>query len=380
MNMSGETGREMTRVNERLKTSLGTIWSVRLPRTSAPRRMVLASLAALVLMLGAVGTSFAGQYRYEVRDGDTLESVAATFGVDPQAIAASSYMPDGNTLTAGQVIVIPEPGQSPSDAAAMAASKEGTSPWISTFHAVQSGETLDGIAATFGLDAQALADFNGITDITSITAGQQLAIPPSRDGADVLTSARVATSTHAADVVVPGVPAYAQSRNLSCEYASVHIATATFGNAIPEDALISSIPVTRNPHDGYRGNIDGWWGNTDDYGIYPEALAPAINGYGFATDIFYGEGDITQLKAELDAGHPVVVWIGLWGDTRQRLSDEGSYSVATGMHVVVAYGYDNDGIYVSDPAHGNYNFYSWDTFVGMWKVLDGMSMAVYPAS
>lgn len=370
----------MTLLAERKKLSKGTNWSMRFPRTRAPRRMVLASLAALVLMLGAVGTSFAGQYRYEVQDGDTLESLAATFGVDPQAIAASSYMPNGDTLTAGQVIVIPEPGQSPSDAAAMAASREGTSPWIATVHAVQSGETLDEIAVGYGLDAQAIADFNGITDLTSIAVGQQLAIPPSRDGAGVLTSARVATSTHAADVVVPGVPTYAQSRNLSCEYASVHIATATFGNAIPEDVLISSIPIAKNPHAGYRGNIDGWWGNTDDYGIYPEALAPTVNAYGFATDIFYGEGDTTQLKNELDAGHPVIVWIGLWGDTRRGLSDDGSYSVASGMHVVVAYGYDNEGIYVSDPAHGNYNFYTWDTFVGMWKVLDGMSMAVYPSS
>ncbi|MGI8484790.1 MAG: C39 family peptidase, partial [Thermomicrobiales bacterium] len=208
----------------------------------------------------------------------------------------------------------------------------------------------------------------------------QLAIPPSRDGQQAQSSAQQAMSTHAADVTVPGVPTYAQTRNLSCEYAAVHVATATFGNAIPENVLINSIPITKNPHNGYRGNIDGWWGNTDDYGIYPEALTPVVHDYGYATDIFYAQGDTSQLKAELDAGHPVLVWLGLWGNTRERLSDDGNYSVATGMHVVVAYGYDNDGVYVSDPAHGNYNFYSWDAFVGMWNVLDGMSMAVYPGN
>jgi len=62
-----------------------------------------------------------------------------------------------------------------------------------------------------------------------------------------------------------------------------------------------------------------------------------------------------------------------------RLTDDGNYSVASGMHVVTAYGYDDNGIYVSDPANGELEFYSWDEFVGMWKVLDGMSMAVYPA-
>lgn len=381
--MPRESGWEIMPVNELKKAVVAqkTSVSMRFPRMSAPRRVVLASLAVLVLMLGAVSSSFAAsQYRYEVQDGDTLDSVAATFGVDPQAIAASSYMPNGDTLTPGQVIVIPEPGQSPSDAAAMAATREGTSPWIYTVYTVQSGETLDGIAAAYGLDSKALADFNGISDAASINAGQQLAIPPSRDGQQAQASAQEATSSHAADVVVPKVPTYAQSRNLSCEYAAVHIATAAFGNAIPESVLINSISVTKNPHNGYRGNIDGWWGNTDDYGIYPEALAPVIHDYGYSTDIFYGQGDTTQLKAELDAGHPVLVWIGLWGDTRERLADDGNYSVAKGMHVVVAYGYDNDGIYVSDPAHGNYNFYSWDAFVGMWKVLDGMSMAVYPGN
>lgn len=381
--MSRELGREKMPVNEWKQTAAAqkTGASMRFPRMSALRRVVLASLAVLVLMLGAASSSFAAsQYRYEVQDGDTLDSVAATFGVDPQAIAASSYMPSGDTLTPGQVIVIPEPGQSPSDAAAMAATREGTSPWIYTMYTVQSGETLDGIASAYGLDSKALADFNGISDATNITVGQRLAIPPSRDGQQAQASAQEATASHAADVVVPKVPTYAQSRNLSCEYAAVHIATAAFGNAIPESVLINSIPVTKNPHNGYRGNIDGWWGNTDDYGIYPEALVPVIHDYGYSTDIFYGQGDTTQLKAELDAGHPVLVWLGLWGDTRERLADDGNYSVAKGMHVVVAYGYDNDGIYVSDPAHGNYNFYPWDAFVGMWKVLDGMSMAVYPGN
>jgi hypothetical protein len=47
--------------------------------------------------------------------------------------------------------------------------------------------------------------------------------------------------------------------------------------------------------------------------------------------------------------------------------------------VVTVYGYDDSGVYVSDPAKAALDFYSWDEFVGMWKVLDGMSMAVYPA-
>jgi uncharacterized protein YvpB/LysM repeat protein len=318
-------------------------------------RMAIASIAALIVVLGAFGTGFA-QNRYEVQEGDTLASIAETFGVDPTAIVASSYMPDGETLQAGQVIIIPQVGQSPSEAAAMAAEREGTSPWVVSAHWAEWGDTLDSIGAPFGV------------------TGAQLLIPvvPEGEGNGTVVE-------RVPDVVVPNVPTYRQSRNLSCEYAATYIATSAFGNPIAEDVMIESIPVALNPHYGYRGNIDGLWGNTDDYGIYPEALAPTLNSYGFVGETFYSEGDTSYLIANIDAGKPVVVWLGLWGDTRVKLDDEGTYSVAAGMHVMTVYGYSDEGVFLSDPATGGTKFYDWNTFVDLWSVLDGMAMAVYPA-
>jgi uncharacterized protein YvpB/LysM repeat protein len=336
-------------------------------------RMAVAALAALVLLIGAFGTSLA-QQRYEVQEGDTLQSIAETFGVDPAAIAASSWMPGGDSLSAGQVIVIPDIGQSPSEAAEVAAAQEGTSPWVVSAHWVEAGDTLDSIGAQYGVTGSQLAEFNGIEDVTNLLVGTRILIPvtPDQDGAAI-------TTLRTPDVAVPGVAFYPQSRNLSCEFAAAHIATTAFGAGIPEDVFITQVPVRLNPHLGYRGNIDGLWGNTDDYGVYPEALVPVLNEYGFVGDVFYGMGDTSQVIAQIDAGHPVVVWLGMWGDTRVHLSDDGDYSVASGMHVMTAYGYDDEGIFLSDPAHGNEAFYTWDAFVGMWSVLDGMSMAVYPA-
>jgi hypothetical protein len=46
------------------------------------------------------------------------------------------------------------------------------------------------------------------------------------------------------------------------------------------------------------------------------------------------------------------------------------------MHVMVAYGYDDDGVYLSDPGSGTYVYYGWDTFMGLWNVLDGMALGV----
>jgi uncharacterized protein YvpB len=171
---------------------------------------------------------------------------------------------------------------------------------------------------------------------------------------------------------------YTQSRNLSCEYAATYAATTAFGAGVPEQVFIDSTPLAANPHYGYRGNIDGWWGNTTDYGIYAEALVPTLNANGFYGEVMYTQGDVGPLVAHLDAGHPVVVWLGFWGDTREVLTDQDTYSVFAGMHVVTVSGYNDAGVFVMDPAKGTTNFYDWATFQELWSIVDGMGLAVYP--
>jgi uncharacterized protein YvpB len=175
------------------------------------------------------------------------------------------------------------------------------------------------------------------------------------------------------------VPTYRQERNLSCEYAALYIATAAWGNGISEYAFDDVVGWSDNPHWGYRGNITGWWGNTTDYGVYAEPLAWALDQYGFFGDVFYAQGDSSQLIARLDNGVPTLVWLGLWGDQSVTdVTDGVYYTVVAGMHVMVAYGYDDSGVYLSDPAVAGYRFYSWGDFMAMWNVLDGMALGVSP--
>jgi hypothetical protein len=51
-------------------------------RTSTSKRMMLATLAAILIVVSAATTSLAGQQRYEVREGDSIESFASSSGVD----------------------------------------------------------------------------------------------------------------------------------------------------------------------------------------------------------------------------------------------------------------------------------------------------------
>ena len=175
------------------------------------------------------------------------------------------------------------------------------------------------------------------------------------------------------------VPSYVQQRNLSCEYASLTIATGTFGYAVSEYEFDGRVGWSANPHWGYRGNINGWWGNTWDYGVYAEPLVAPLAEFGFYGEVFYGGGDAGALINRLDRGMPTLVWIGLWGNTAYYdWAEGGGFKLAAGYHVVVAHGYDANGVYVSDPASGSYNYYDWGTFLSMWSVLDGMSLAVAP--
>ena len=176
------------------------------------------------------------------------------------------------------------------------------------------------------------------------------------------------------------VPTYSQQRNLSCEYASLVIAMGAFDTWVSEWDLDGIVGWSENPHWGFRGDINGVWGNTDDYGVYAGALVPALNAYGFWGDEFYAQGDSSALTSRLDAGNPTLVWIGMWGDTGfyEYTADGTRYKLLPGLHVVVAYGYDDAGVYVSDPATGGSRFFDWGTFMWMWNAMDGMGLAVGP--
>jgi uncharacterized protein YvpB len=184
----------------------------------------------------------------------------------------------------------------------------------------------------------------------------------------------------ASDAVRIGVPTLAQQRNLSCEYAALAMAMGTYGVWVSEYDFDDRVGWSENPHWGYRGDISGWWGNTDDYGVYASALAPALADFGFYGEEFYAQGNATALTARLDQGTPVLVWLGLWGNTGfyEYANDGTPYRLVPGLHVVVADGYDSGGVYAADPATGGMKYYDWSTFMSFWNVMDGMGLSVSP--
>jgi uncharacterized protein YvpB len=210
------------------------------------------------------------------------------------------------------------------------------------------------------------------------------AIVPTADGAcegdakEITASAEISIPLGGGDVNgAPSFPTTYQRHTLSCEYASLQIATAALGNEIDEDTFIPLVASAKNPHNGYRGDIDGAFGSTDDYGVYAEPLVDALAQVGFVGTVWY-DPEQWAIQAQLDAGHPTLVWISTHGDTGFYDEDSkgNSFKLVPWEHVVVAYAYDETGIFVSDPGNGSLEHFTWEWFLDAWGIMDGMSLSV----
>lgn len=91
-----------------------------------------------------------------VQSGETLDSIAAYYGVAPDRLGSDNEVPAGGALAVGQTLVVRFPRQ---------------------VHAVQPGETLSSIAASYGTDIRILWQNNwALGGEDALTAGQTLAI------------------------------------------------------------------------------------------------------------------------------------------------------------------------------------------------------------
>jgi N-acetylmuramoyl-L-alanine amidase len=141
--------------------------TIRAHRNTRLRPVAAAGLAAgaVVLLLAAsdpAGAALSEARRYQVRRGETLSGIAATFGVDASDIAGANSLDDPDVVYAGDWLDIPS-GSGGSSA--------------SGSHTVADGETLSGIADHYGLATATLAEANGIDDPDMVVIGTVLTVP-----------------------------------------------------------------------------------------------------------------------------------------------------------------------------------------------------------
>lgn len=192
----------------------------------------------------------------------------------------------------------------------------------------------------------------------------------------------VPARAQSAPVKIQGIPSVAQWYNLSCEYAAAAAVTLYWGNLVSQNDFIKEVPLSPNPHKGFRGDINAPFGGVDDYGIYAEPLVPVLERRGYKATVFYGT-NVARLKANLDVGFPVVAWLTTDRNayrTAQWDKYEGrTFKLVPGEHAIVVYGYDSDGIYSMDVSDGGYYYTDWDSFIRRWGYFDGMSLVIRPS-
>ncbi|MDX2026669.1 LysM peptidoglycan-binding domain-containing protein [Microcella sp.] len=106
---------------------------------------------------------------YTVAAGDTVSSIAQRFGLSTASVLALNGLSWKSTIFAGQVLALTnEPVK-----------KTGTPMPTSTAgrYVIEKGDTISGLAAAFGVSAQALLDENGLSHASIIYPGQTIVIP-----------------------------------------------------------------------------------------------------------------------------------------------------------------------------------------------------------
>ncbi|WP_026824607.1 LysM peptidoglycan-binding domain-containing protein [Exiguobacterium marinum] len=101
---------------------------------------------------------------YTVKSGDTLYSIARTYGVTVSDLAAANNITNVNLISVGQVLNIPGTTFTPP-------------PSTTVKYTVKSGDTLYKIATMYNTTVAKIAAANNITNINLISVGQMLIIP-----------------------------------------------------------------------------------------------------------------------------------------------------------------------------------------------------------
>ncbi len=185
------------------------------------------------------------------------------------------------------------------------------------------------------------------------------------------------TPTLPSKAVIQGIHGHGQSLPLDCESRSAVDWANYFGVEINELEFFNKIPVSDNPDKGFVGSVRGSWGNLPPhaYGVHAGPVAELLRYYGLAAYAYRGIS-WEQLRAELAAGRPVVVWVvgHVWRSTpvTMTVTSGANVLVARLEHTVILIGYTEKMATVLDGA----SKYSVEisVFMASWNVLGNMAI------
>lgn len=184
------------------------------------------------------------------------------------------------------------------------------------------------------------------------------------------------TATLPASAAVKGMYGYGQLLPLSCEARSAADWARHFGVKIRELEFMARLPRSTNPEEGFVGNPKGGWGliPPDSYGVHAAPIASVLQGFNAQAKAVKRLA-FDDLRAEIAAGRPVIVWVTghvAPGERSIYRIDGKEIIVARYEHTVIVIGYDQKYVEILDGK----TVYKRpvERFLQSWEVLDNMAI------
>ena len=172
---------------------------------AASYEVAVEDLAALNKLSSSAGLQFGQRLKvpdnspqvteYRVKSGDSLGGLANRYGLSLAEFAAMNNLPTDRMLQRNERLTVPVSSKTSASVSAQSepteppASKRSDSSSVPTqAYTVQRGDSLIGLAGTYNIDIDSLAKMNGLTSKSMLQAGQRLKVP---DNAPKLTDYRV---------------------------------------------------------------------------------------------------------------------------------------------------------------------------------------------
>lgn len=180
--------------------------------------------------------------------------------------------------------------------------------------------------------------------------------------------------------LVLDVPIYKQQHSLGCESTAAAMAANYHHVGASEQDILDALPRNENPYLGFRGNVDGQYGGTDDYGVYAGPVRQVLTRMGL--NVQHLKGGLDEIKTHLRHGRPVIAWVtyGFQAQTPQQvvMPDDQIVTLVPYEHTVLIVGYNRDGLWVNDPYAGTQDFYPEGEFLRSFAYLGNMALVVGP--
>lgn len=198
------------------------------------------------------------------------------------------------------------------------------------------------------------------------------------------------------------LPPRKQVFNLSCEFAVASAIIYHFtkdeqfspeNEKTAEKTLIEKVGPSLNPNLGIRmgssitdlstlfQNLNQFFGGADYYGVHAPPFIDLFQTYGLvARPILLDENTFQNIKKAIVQNHLVMTWIQIGhGKSVDVELSYGSVPVVKGEHTVVIVGYDQDGIFVLDPAIGSNRKIQYASLLSAMEPFPLPMLEVYPS-